>query len=142
MRGISKLLLFDKGVVGKPVEELGPIRPDDVGLRIMDVGVDEAGHDERSDVIVDDRARRRAPENIVRLADRLNQSAGDENSAVLDEGAGARAPQGRMSLSLSVAIRSISASAIVVSASASLATRSRKAARMLAVVLPLTAMMK
>ena len=162
MRGVGEFLLFDKRIIVQPVEQLRAVGADHLGLRIMDMGVDEAGHDQRAGVIVDDRARRRAPENVVRLADRLNQSASDENSAVLDEGVGARAAhggivferkdatandaglraQGRMSLSLSAAIRSISASAVVVSASGSLARRWRKAARMSAVLLPLTAMMK
>ena len=120
------------------------------------------GHDEQARVIVDDRAWRGAGENVARFADRLDQPARDENGAILDEGISARAAfgrivgerkdaatndasgraQGRMSLSLSAAIRSISASAVFVSASASLARRVRKAARMSAVLLPLTAMMK
>jgi hypothetical protein len=162
MRGISKLLLFDKGVVGKPVEELRPIRPDYLGLRIMDVGVNEPGSDKAAAVIIDERALRSAGKNVGGPAHRLDQIANDENGAVVDEGIGARAAlsriacelqdaatnnasgggQGRMSLSLSAAIRSISASAVFVSASASLARRVRKAARMSAVLFPLTAMMK
>jgi hypothetical protein len=162
MRGISKLLLFDKGVVGKPVEELRPIRPDYLGLRIVDVGVDEAGRDEATAVIVDERVRRGMGENVARFSNGLDQPARNENGAVLDERIGARAaysriigeredaatndasglPQDRMSLSLSAAMRSISARAVFVSASASLARRLRKAARMSAVLLPLTAMMK
>ena len=120
------------------------------------------GGDETAGVIVDERARGRAGKNVGRFADRLNQAASDENGAVVDEGIGARAAlgrivgeredaatndasgrgQGRMSLSRSAAIRSISASAVFVSASASLARRLRKAARMSAVLFPLTAMMK
>ena len=37
-------------------------------------------------MIVDKRAFRRAGEDVARLADRLDQSAGDENGAVVDDG--------------------------------------------------------
>ena len=113
-------------------------------------------------LIVDERAGGRAREDVGRFAHRLDQTAADEHGAIFDEGIGARAAlgrivgerqdaatndasgraHGRMSLSLSAAIRSISASAVFVSASASLARRVRKAARMSAVLFPLTAMMK
>jgi hypothetical protein len=162
MRGIRKFLLLDKRIRVQPVEQLCAIGANHLGLRIMDVGVNEAGRDEATAVVVDKRAARRAGENGERFADRLNLTPGDKNSAVVDQGAGARAAyrriigepedaaandaglpgQGRMSLSLSAAIRSISASAVAVSASASLARRARKAARMSAVLLPLTAMIK
>ena len=58
---------------------------DHLGLRIMDVSVDEAGRDDSAGMIVDNRAGRRARENVARLADRLDQSAGDQNGAVVDE---------------------------------------------------------
>ena len=162
MRGIGEFLLLDEGVVVEPVEQLRAVGSDHLGLRIVDVGVDEAGHDEAAGVIVNDRVPRRAGENVVGPAYGLDPSAGDENGAVGDqrvrrwtayrrvlvEGQDA-APnhprlraQGRMSLSRSAAIRSISPSAVVVSASASLARRRRKAARISALLFPLTAMMK
>ena len=46
MRGIGEFLLLDKSIVLQPVEELRPVGADDLGLRIVDVRVDEAGHDE------------------------------------------------------------------------------------------------
>ena len=73
MAGIGKLLLFDEGVVVQPVEELRAVGADDLGLRIMDVGVDEAGHDEAARMIVDRRVVRRARKYVARLADRRNQ---------------------------------------------------------------------
>ena len=91
MRGIGEFLLFDKRVVAQPVQQLRAVGADHLGLRIMDMGVDETGHDERARVIVDDRAWRGARKNVARFADRLNQSASDKNRAVVDEGIGARA---------------------------------------------------
>ena len=85
MRGIGEFLLLDERIVVQPVEQLRAVGADHLGLRIMDVGVDEAGHDERAGMIVDERAARRAGENVARLADRLDQAAGDENGAVVDE---------------------------------------------------------
>ena len=82
MRGIGEFLLFDKGVVVQPVEQLRAVGADHLGLRIVDVGVDETGHDETARMIVDERAWRRAREDVARFADRLDQPAGDENGAV------------------------------------------------------------
>ena len=65
MRGIGEFLLLDEGVVMKPVEQLRAVGSDHLGLRIVDVGVDEAGHDEAAGVIVNDRVPRRAGENVV-----------------------------------------------------------------------------
>src|SRR6185437_12587078 len=162
MGGIGEFLLFDKGVVVQPVEELRPIGTDHLGLRIVDVRVDEARGDETTRLIVDDRARRRAGKDVGRFSDRLDQTAVHEHGPVFDERISARVALGRiareredaatndasgrvqdrMSLSLSAAIRSISASAVFVSASVSFVRRPRKALRMSAVLFPLTAMMK
>ena len=90
MGGVGEFLLLDKGVVVEPVEQLRAVGADHLGLRIMDVGVDEArGHD-AAGMIVDDRAARRAGENVARLADRLDQSARDKNGAVVDDRMGRR----------------------------------------------------
>ena len=162
MRGIGEFLLLDERIVMEPVEQLRAVGADHLGLRIMDVRVDEAGHDEAAGMIVDNRALRRAGENVARFADRLDPAAGDQDRAVLDERMSGRSAcrrivverqdaaandpgvraQGRMSLRRSAAIRSISASAVLVSLSASLARRRWKPARMSALLLPLTAMMK
>ena len=85
MGGVGEFLLLDKRVVVQPVDELRAVGADHLGLRIMDVGVDEAGGHDAVGMIVDDRAARRAGENVARLADRLDQSARDENGAVVDE---------------------------------------------------------
>ena len=162
MGGIGEFLLLDEGIVVEPVEQLRAVGADHLGLRIVDMGVDEAGHDEAAGVIVDRCALWRARENVVGPAYGLDPSAGDENGAVVDQRISGRAAyrrivverqdaaandarlraQARMSLRRSAAIRSISASAVLVSASASLARRRWKAARMSALLLPLTAMMK
>ena len=75
MRGIGKFLLFDEGVVGKPVEQLRAVGADHLSLRIMDVGVDETGGDETAGVIVDERAWGSSGKNVARFADRLDQAA-------------------------------------------------------------------
>src|SRR5271165_6396055 len=104
----------------------------------------------------------RQRENVARLADRLHAPVGDQNRPVLEinsrgsprfrwivpEGEDASADdsrshvQDRMSLRRSAAIRSISARAVLISVSESLARRRSKAARMSALLLPFTAMMK
>src|ERR1700726_574804 len=162
MRGIGKFLLFDKGVFGKPVEELRAVGANHLTLRVVDVGVDETRGDETACLIVDERAWESSGKNVGRFSDRLDQTAVNEHGSILDERINARAALGgivaerenpatndaggqvqdRMSWSLSAPIRSISASAVFVSASASLARRWRKAARMSAVLFPLIAMMK
>ena len=86
MRGIGEFLLFDKGVVGKPVEELRPVGANHLGLRIVNMGVDEARGDEAAGMIVDERALGRARKNVARLADRLDQTAIDEHGSIVDEG--------------------------------------------------------
>ena len=68
MRGIGEFLLFDERVIVQPVEQLRAVRADHLGLRIVDVGVDETGHDEQAGVIVDDRAWRGARQNVARFA--------------------------------------------------------------------------
>jgi len=55
------------------------------------VGVDESRHDERAGVIVDDRALRRAFQNVARFADRLNQTTINERGSIFDERISARA---------------------------------------------------
>ncbi len=162
MAGIGEFLLLDERVVMQPVQQLRAIGADDLGLRIVDVSVDEARHHEAARVIVDRRALRSPRENVARLADRLHAPVGDQNRPVLEinsrgsprfrwivpEGEDASADdsrshvQDRMSLRRSAAIRSISARAVLISVSESSARRRSKAARMSALLLPFTAMMK
>ena len=91
MRGIGELLLFDESVFVQPVEELRPVGADHLGLRIVDVRVDEARQYETAGLIVDDAPCGRAGKNVARLADRLDQAAIDEHGSVFDEGISARA---------------------------------------------------
>ena len=162
MLGIGESLFFDESVIIEPVEQLRAVGAGHLGLRIMDVRVDEPRTDQAARMIVDERAGRRALKDVARFADRLDEAASNQDRSVLDERTSARAAlgriagerenaaandaggrgQGRMSLSRSAAIRSISANAVFVSTPASLARRVRKAARMSALLLPLTAMMK
>ena len=162
MGGIGESLLLDEGVVVQPVEQLRAIRGDHLRLRIMDVDVDQPGHDKRARVIVDPGVGRRGRKNRARFPHRGDAPVVDQYRPVLDilarggagfsrvvgEGEDASADDSlcathfRMSCSRSAAMRSISASAVRVSASASLTSRCSKAARMSALLLPLTAMMK
>ncbi len=57
---IGEFLLLDEGVFLQPIEKLRAVGADDAGLGIMDVRVDEAGHDELARPVVDRGARRRA----------------------------------------------------------------------------------
>ena len=44
VRGVGESTLGGKGVVLQPVKQLPAARADDVGLRVVDVGIDESGH--------------------------------------------------------------------------------------------------
>ena len=146
MTGIGELLLLDERVVVQPIEQLRAVGADHLGLRIMDMGVDESRHDERARMIIDRRAVGSAGENVARFADRLDQPVPDEDRAVLEivtrgqsgcrgivgerkdpaaDDSRARA-HGRMSWSRSAAMRSISASAVRISASGSFSRRRSK----------------
>ena len=49
--GVDELGLFGKGVVVQPVEQFGAIGGDDLHLREMHMGVDEAGQEEMRPVV-------------------------------------------------------------------------------------------
>src|SRR5208337_1591650 len=162
VRGVAELLLLDKRVIVQPVEQLRAIGADDLGLRIVDMRIDEFRHDEAARIFVDDCGLGRASEDVERLADPLDAPVLDEYRSILEintrggprfkrivgKGEDASADDsrsiahGRMSLSRSAAMRSVSASAVRVSVSESLSRRRWKAARISALVLPFTAMMK
>ena len=113
-------------------------------------------------MIVDRRAGRSPRKNVGGLADRRDPPVREQDRSVLDIEACGRArfrrvvsegedssaddarvgAQGRMSFRRAAAMRSISASAVAVSVSESLTSRRSNAARMSALLLPLTAMMK
>ena len=131
MAAVGEFLLFDERVFLQPVEQLRAVGADDAGLGIMDVRVDEAGHDELALVVVDRGAWRSARQDFARLAHRGDFAVLDSDGAVLDQPMRARAHQprvvakaqdaaandaggpvhGRMSFSRSAAIELISASA-------------------------------
>ena len=50
---ISKGLFGDEGVFVEPVEQLVPLRADNPGLHIVDVGIDETGRDQASRMVGD-----------------------------------------------------------------------------------------
>ena len=84
MGGIGELLLLDEGIVVQPVEELRAVGADDLSLRIVDVRVDEAGHDKAAGMVVDRHAWRRACKHLARLSYRFDTSVRDENRTVLE----------------------------------------------------------
>ena len=84
MGRVGEPLLLDEGVVVQPVEQLRAIGGDHLRLRIVDVHIDQPGHDERARMIVERRVRRGAGKNVARLADRRDPPVLDENRPVLD----------------------------------------------------------
>ena len=57
---IAEFLFLDEGVFLEPFEELRAVGRDHLGLRIMDMRVDKAGHDELARIVVDRRSRRQS----------------------------------------------------------------------------------
>ena len=53
VRGIGEFLLFDEGVFLQPFEELRAIGGDHLRLRVVDMGVDESGQNQRVGVMFD-----------------------------------------------------------------------------------------
>ena len=53
MRGIGEFLLLDEGVFLQPFEQLRAIGRDHLRLRIVDMGVDESGQNQRVGVMFD-----------------------------------------------------------------------------------------
>src|ERR1700727_1576318 len=94
MRGIGKFLLLDKGVVGKPVEQLRAVGANHLSLRVVDVGVDETRGDDRAGVIVDARARGSGRKNVGRFSAPLDKTAVNEHGSIVEERIGARAALG------------------------------------------------
>ena len=84
MGGIGEFLLLDEGIVVQPIEELRAVGADDLSLRIVDVRVDEAGHDKAAGMIVDCRAWRRACKHLARLSYGFDKSVRDQNRPVLE----------------------------------------------------------
>ena len=60
VRRIGEFLLLDEGVFLQPFEQLRAVGGDHLGLRIMDMRIDEARHDQRVGVMLDRHVRRQA----------------------------------------------------------------------------------
>ena len=70
-RGVGRvleLLLLDEGVFLQPFQQLRAVGADHLGLRVVDVGVDQPGQDELIRIVVDRRARRQRRQQRRRLA--------------------------------------------------------------------------
>ena len=144
----------------EPVEQLRAVGADDARLRIMDVGVDQAGQDQLAGMVVDRRVlsarwresralrrrrrsarRRSAPRRRRRAARRARRRGADRRGSVRMRPRTIRCRHARISSMRSAAMRSISASAVLNSAAGSCCSRVSNAARISALVLPLTARM-
>ena len=73
MGGVSEFHLLGESVGVEPVQQLGAVRGDDLGLRKMNVRVDEAGHDQTWAVVVGRQARRQGRQKVRSLS-----SGGDD----------------------------------------------------------------
>src|SRR5690606_40560275 len=65
---VGEAALGGEGVFLQPFEQLLAVAGDDVGLRVMDVGVDEAGQDQLAAVIGERRAGRQLRQQLGRRA--------------------------------------------------------------------------
>ena len=66
--GIGELLLLDEGVTVEPLEQLRAIGRDHPRLRIVDVGIDQAGQDQAVRVVIDCRPRRHFRQQVRGVA--------------------------------------------------------------------------
>ena len=66
---IGEFLFLDEGVFLQPFEQLRAVGGDHLGLRIVDVRVDETRHDQRAGEMFDRHARRQPRRQFVRRAD-------------------------------------------------------------------------
>ena len=84
VRRVAELALGREGIGFEPRQQAGRGRGDHVGLRVMQVGVDEAGHDQLAAVVVHGRRRPAASAASVRVvAGGLDLAAVDDQQAVL-----------------------------------------------------------
>ncbi len=80
--GVGKLPLGRVRVSLQPRQQAGRRRGDHVGLRVVEMGVDEARHDQFSAIVLQRRARRQASLEFGKIADGLHMIVVDEQQAV------------------------------------------------------------
>ena len=84
MGRICKLLFLDEGVFSQPFEKLRAEAPDHLGLREMDVRIDEARQDEVGAMILDRRAVRQRGDERPRFTRLSHEAVFDDQRAVFD----------------------------------------------------------
>ena len=84
MLRVGEALLGRKRVALEPFQQLLAVGGDDVGLRIMHVGVDEAGQKQLAVVVDHLRIRRQPREQIARGAELEHSSVAQDQQAVLE----------------------------------------------------------
>ena len=102
MRRIGEFLLLDEGVFLQPFEQLRAVGRDHLGLRKMDMRVDEARHDQRAGVMLHPHPDRQPRRQFVRRPDRFDAAVLHQDDAVVDvaitlrvAGAARRAQEGQ-----------------------------------------------
>ena len=84
MGGVGEPLLLDEGVFLQPVEQLGAVARDHLGLRQVDVGVDQPRQDQVACMVVDRRIFRQLAEHRARIAQCCDPAVLDQHDAVLE----------------------------------------------------------
>ena len=102
VRGIGEFLLLDEGVFLQPFEQLRAVGRDHLGLREMDVRVDESRQDQGVGENLHRYAGRQPRRDVVRRPDRFDPAVFHQDDAVFDEaialrvaGAGRRPQEGQ-----------------------------------------------
>ena len=84
MGWIGEFLLLDESVLLQPLQELRAVGGDHLGLRKMNVRVDEARHDQRVGVAVDGDAGRKLRQQRRGIADRFDPAVTHDDETVVD----------------------------------------------------------
>jgi hypothetical protein len=83
--GNAEFLLLDESVFLQPFEELGAIGGNHLGLRIVDMRVDESRHDQRIGIMIERNCRWQPRQKLVGRADKLDPTvAFHQDDAVCD----------------------------------------------------------
>src|SRR6476620_2283193 len=84
MRRIAKFLLLDEGVFLEPFEQLRAVGGDHLGLRIMDVRVDEARQDQEIVKMLAGKSGRKLRHQLRRRPRRFDLAVFHQDNAILD----------------------------------------------------------
>src|SRR5262249_45773543 len=84
MRGIGEFLLLDESVFLQPLEQLRAVGCDHLGLRIVDVRVDEAWHDQKIGKMLDRKSSRKLRRQLRCRPRGFDLPVFNEDNAILD----------------------------------------------------------